>query len=141
DHATARRVCERAWSRPPLSCLVKRVRFGFDDHRVRSLCALGRSLWLLGKADEARSAAARVVQEAETFGHPIPLAIALAGIAPVFVWTGELEVAQAHVNRLTEHTAQHSMSIHAAVGRGFQGQLAVERGDHSAGLEALLEVS
>jgi predicted ATPase len=54
---------------------------------------------------------------------------------------GEWEVAQTHVTRLTEHTAQHSMSIHAAVARGLQGQLAVERGDHTAGLEALLEVS
>jgi tetratricopeptide (TPR) repeat protein len=52
---------------------------------------------------------------------------------------GEWEVAQAYVSRLTEHTAQHSMGIHAAVGRGFQGQLAVERGDPTAGLEALLE--
>jgi predicted ATPase/DNA-binding winged helix-turn-helix (wHTH) protein len=140
DHATARRVCERAWSRPAASSLVKPARFGFDDHRVRSLCALVRSLWLLGKADEARSAASRVVQQAEEFGHPIPLAIALAGIAPLWVWLGEWEVAQAYVSRLTQHTAQHSMSIHAAVGRGFQGQLAVERGDPAAGLEALLEV-
>lgn len=140
DHATARRVCERAWPTPPLSSLVKRVRFGFDDHRVRSLCALVRSLWLLGNADEARSAASRVLQEAEKFGHPIPLAIVLAGIAPVWVWMGEWEVAQAYVSRLTEHTAQHSMGIHAAVGRGFQGQLAVERGDPTAGLETLLEV-
>ncbi len=141
DHATARRLCEQAWSRPPLSSLVTRVRFGFDDQRVRALCALVRSLWLLGNADEARSAASRVVQEAEQFGHPIPLAIVLAGIAPVWVWMGEWEVAQAYVSRLTQHTAQHSMSIHAAVCRGFQGQLAVERGDPAAGLEALLEAS
>jgi predicted ATPase/DNA-binding winged helix-turn-helix (wHTH) protein len=140
DHTTARRVCEGAWSKPPLSSLVKRVRFGFDDHRVRSLCALVRSLWLLGNADAARSAASRALQEAEKFGHPIPLTLALAGIAPVWVWMGEWEVAQAYVSRLTEHTAQHSMSIHAAIGRGFQGQLAVERGDPTAGLEALLEV-
>jgi hypothetical protein len=58
----------------------------------------------------------------------------------VWVWLGEWEVAQAYVRRLTEHSAQHSMSIHAAVGRGFQGQLAVERGDPTAGLETLLEV-
>jgi tetratricopeptide (TPR) repeat protein len=139
DHATARRVSERAWSRPPLSSLVKRVRFGFDDHRVRSLCTLVRSLWLLGNADEARSTASRVLEEAEKFGHPIALAFALTGIGPVWLWMGEWEVAQAHISRLTQHTAQHSISIHAAVGRGFQGQLAVERGDPSAGLEALLE--
>lgn len=140
DHATARRVCERAWSRPSVSSLVKRVRFGFDDHRVRSLCALVRSLWLLGNANEARTTASRALQEAEKFGHPIALAIGLTGIAPVWVWLGEWEVAQAYVRRLTEHSAQHSMSIHAAVGRGFQGQLAVERGDPTAGLETLLEV-
>ena len=140
DHATARRVCERAWSRPPLSSLVRRVRFGFDDHRVRSLCALVRSLWLLGNAGGACNTAPRVLEEAEKFGHPILLSIALTGIAPVWLWMGEWEVEQAYISRLTEHAAQHSMSIHAAVGRGFQGQLAVERGDPTAGLEALLEV-
>jgi hypothetical protein len=57
----------------------------------------------------------------------------------VWLWMGEWEVAQAHISRLTQHTAQHSISIHAALGRGFQGQLAVERGDPTAGLEALLE--
>jgi predicted ATPase/DNA-binding winged helix-turn-helix (wHTH) protein len=141
DHPTARRICEQAWSRPAPSSLVGRVRFGFDDHRFRTLCALVRSLWLLGNADEARSAASRVLQEAEHFGHPIPLAIVLAGIAPVWIWMGEWEVAQTYVSRLTEHTAQHSMSIHTAVCRGFQGQLAVERGDPTGGLEALLEAS
>jgi predicted ATPase len=140
DHATARRVCERAWSRPPLSTLVRRVRFGFDDHRVRSLCALVRSLWLLGSADRAGRTASRVLEEAEEFGHPIALAIALAGITPVWLWMGEWGVAQAHISQLAEHAAQHSMSIHAAVARGFQGQLAVERGDPDAALEALIEV-
>jgi len=140
DHATARRICERAWSRPPLSNLVKRVRFGFDDHRVRSLCALVRSLWLLGNADEARSTATRVLEEAEKFGHPISLAIVLAGIAPVWLWMGEWEVAQTYITRLTEHAAQHSMSIHGAVAGGLQAQLAMERGDHAAGLVGLHEV-
>jgi predicted ATPase/DNA-binding winged helix-turn-helix (wHTH) protein len=139
DQLAARRLCGQAWSRPPMSSLVRRGRFGFDDHRVRSLCALVRSQWLLGNADEARRTAVRVLQEAESFGHPIPLAIALAGIAPVWVWAGELEVAQAYVNRLSEHTAQNSMGIHNAVARGFQGQLAAERGDPAAGLEALGE--
>lgn len=140
DHATARRVCERAWSRPPLSGLVKRVRFGFDDHRVRSLSSLVRSLWLLGSADRAARTASRVLEEAEQFGHPIALAIALVGITPVWLWMGEWGVAQTYISQLTEHAAQHSMTIHGAVARGFQGQLAVERGDPGAGLEALTEV-
>jgi predicted ATPase/DNA-binding winged helix-turn-helix (wHTH) protein len=141
DHVTARRVCEQSWGRPPRFSLVRRAGFELDDHRVRSLCALVRSLWLLGKAEEAQRTAVRVLQEAERIGHPIPLANALAGIAPLWIWVGELEVAQAYVSRLSEHAAQHSMAIHTAVARGLQGHLAVERGDAAAGLEALREGS
>jgi predicted ATPase/DNA-binding winged helix-turn-helix (wHTH) protein len=139
DQPAARRLCEQAWSRPPLSSVVKRVRFGFGDHRVRALCALVRSLWLLGKADEARSAASRVLQEADQFGHPHSVAMVLAGIAPVWLWMGEWDAAQACLSRLAEHTAQYSMGIHVAVVRGFQGQLAVELGDATAAVEALLD--
>jgi predicted ATPase/DNA-binding winged helix-turn-helix (wHTH) protein len=141
EQPTARRLCEQAWSKPPLTSLVNRVRFGCDDHRIRTLCALVRTLWLLGRADEARTAASRVLQEAEQLGHPIPMAIVLAGVAPVSLWMGEWDAAQAYVSRLGEHTAQYSMGIHAAVVRGFQGQLALEQGDVAAGHEALLEAS
>jgi hypothetical protein len=67
------------------------------------------------------------------------LANVLVGIAPVWIWMGELEVAHRYVSRLTEHAAQHSMALHSAVASGFQGQLAVERGDFAAGLGLLRE--
>jgi predicted ATPase len=139
DHVTARRVCDQSWSRPPLLSLVRRVRFGFDDHRIRSLCALVRSLWLLGNADQARRTAARVLREAEEFGHAVPLANVLVGIAPLWVWMGDLDTAQAYASRLAEDAAECSMGIHTAIANGFKGQLALERGNPAAGLEPLRE--
>jgi predicted ATPase len=139
DQLTARAICERAWSRPPRSSPLGTVRFSFDEHRIRSLCSLVRALWLLGKADEARSTIPRVIEQAERFGHPIAIAIAIAGVTPVWLWAGEWNAAEDYTNRLLEHAEQHSMAIHQSLARGLQGQLAVERGHSEAGLHALLE--
>jgi predicted ATPase/DNA-binding winged helix-turn-helix (wHTH) protein len=141
DHAAARRLGERAWSSPPLTRLVKRVRFGFDDHRLRALCGWARSLWLLGRLDEARSAIPRVLQEAERFGHPIALGFVLTWLTPIWLCTGDWEEADEHLGRLVAHAEQHSLWQNRLVGRGFRGQLAVERGEPAVGLEALQEAT
>jgi tetratricopeptide (TPR) repeat protein len=141
DHVTARRLGERAWSGPPLTSLVKRVRFGFDDHRIRALCGWARSLWLLGLADEARSAIPRVVREAERSGHPIPLARALCMLTEVWLWTGDWDAAEEYSRRLIAHAEEHSLRGARATGRGLQGQVSLERGDAHAGLQALLEAT
>jgi len=137
NHVTARRVCERAWSSAPHTSVVKCVRFGFDDHRIRALCGWARSLWLLGQVDDARIAVPRVMQEAERFGHPIALSVALSWLTSVWLWTGEWDAAEAYAARLVAHAEQHSLTVYRAVGHGLQGQLAVERGDVSEGLIVL----
>jgi predicted ATPase/DNA-binding winged helix-turn-helix (wHTH) protein len=141
DHATARHLGERAWSGPPLTSLVKRVRFGFDDHRIRALCGWARSLWLLGLPDEARSAIPRVVQEAERSGHPIPLARSLCMLTEVWLWTGDWDAADQYCRRLIAHAEEHSLRGAYATARGLQGQLSLGRGDLHAALLALLEAT
>jgi predicted ATPase/DNA-binding winged helix-turn-helix (wHTH) protein len=141
DHATARRLGERAWSGPPLTSLVKRVRFGFDDHRIRALCGWARSLWLLGLADEARTAIPRVAREAERSGHPIPSARALCMLTHIWLWTGDWDAAEEYSRRLIAHAEEHSLRGAYASARGLQGQLSLERGDARAGLQALLEAT
>lgn len=141
DHATAVRLGERAWSGPPLTSLVKRVRFGFDDHRIRGLCGWARSLWLLGLADEARSAIPKVAQEAERSGHPIPLSRALCMLTHIWLWTGDWDAAEEYSRRVIAHAQEHSLRGAIASGRGLQGQLSLERGDAHAALEALLEAT
>jgi predicted ATPase/DNA-binding winged helix-turn-helix (wHTH) protein len=138
NHEIALRIGERAWSSPSLTGL-KRVRFGFDDHRVRALCGIAESFWLIGKADEARAAVPRVVQEAERFGHPIVLAVALFSLSRVWFWTGDWRMADEYSRRLVAHAEQHSMVAYESLGRLLQGQLAVERGEISTGVEALRE--
>jgi tetratricopeptide (TPR) repeat protein len=119
--------------------LVKRVRFGFDDHRIRALCGWARSLWLLGLADEARSAIPRVAQEAERSGHPIPLSRALCMLTHVWLWTGDWDAAEEYSRRVIAHAEEHSLRGAYLSGRGLQGQLSLERGDARAGLQTLLE--
>ena len=141
DHAIARRFGARAWSGLPLRSVVKRARFSFCDHRIRALSGLARSLWLLGKADEACSAVPRVVQEAEQFGHPIALAVALSWVTPIWLWTGEWEAADEYSQRLVAHAEEHSLEVYRCAGRAYQGQLCVERGEADLGLQVLQEAS
>jgi predicted ATPase/DNA-binding winged helix-turn-helix (wHTH) protein len=141
DHATARRLGARAWSGPSLRSVAKRARFSFCDHRIRALGGLARSLWLLGKADEACSAVPRVVQEAEQFGHPIALAVALSWVTPIWLWAGERQAADEYSHRLVAHAEEHSLDVYRCVGRAYQGELAVERGEAEVGLEMLQEAS
>jgi len=141
DHVTARRLGERGWSGPPMTSLVKRVRFGFDDHRIRALSGWARSLWLLGLADEARDAIPRVVREAERSGHPIPLARSLGMLTEILLWTGDLDAAEEYCRRQLAHAEEHSLRGAYATGRGLQGRLSLERGDLHAALLALLEAT
>jgi tetratricopeptide (TPR) repeat protein len=136
---TRNRAFERARTSLLLPSVVKRVRFGFDDHRIRALCGWVQNLWIVGKADEARSAIPRVVRAAEQFKHPIALAESLASVTSVWLWSGDRHAADEYLGRLNAHAEQHSLGVYRLVGRVLQGQLAVERGDAGAGLEALQE--
>jgi tetratricopeptide (TPR) repeat protein len=139
EHASARCIGEGAWFSPQLTGRVKRARFGFDDHRIRALCGWARSLWMLGKADEARLAVPRILREAERFGQPTALAVVLSWLTPVWVWSGDWETADEYLSRLRTHAEQFPIGIYRFVAQALQGELAIERGQAAVGLETLLE--
>ena len=61
--------------------------------------------------------------------HSLTLSIALIWAISVFLWTGDLESAEEHIDRLISQSESHSLAPYLAVGRGFRAELAIRRGD------------
>lgn len=112
--------------------------FGYD-HRIRALVALARSLWIMGRTEQAVSVAWQAINDAEQLRHPISICIALIYAAPVFTWNGAWEVADILIERLIAYAAQHMLGPYHAVGKGLKGELLVQRGDAAAGIGLLEE--
>jgi hypothetical protein len=77
------------------------------------------------------------VAKAASLGHPVTLAIALAWALPVLLWAGELAEAEAAAARFVSHSESHSLTPYLAVGRGFMGELAIQRSDPHNGVAGL----
>lgn len=99
--------------------------------------ALARTLWLQGHPGQALERAHQSIEDAVSEGHPVPLSRALIWGISVFLWAGDLETAEEHIARLISHSQSHSLGPYLAVGRGYQGALAIQRGDAKAGVEDL----
>jgi predicted ATPase len=65
----------------------------------------------------------------------------LNGAISVFLWTGDLESAEEHIDWFMAHAEAHSMAPYLIVGRGFRGELAIRRGEAKDGVENLLRCS
>jgi predicted ATPase len=137
DQVRGLELAEQALARPPLSKLVNRVRFGFDDHRIRCLCAWARCLFVLGYPEQARRAVVRVVEEAGQLGHAVALGLALVWSTPTLIWLGDWESAQQAIDRLQTHARQNGLEAYQGLARGLQGHLLIERDEIDAGLEVL----
>ncbi|GGC75263.1 ATP-binding protein [Chelatococcus reniformis] len=109
---------------------------GFDG-RVLAAAILARTLWLRGYPDQAVKRAVLTTEEAEAVAHPLTLSIALVWAVSVLLWVGDLERAQASIDRLFARAELHSLGPYLAVGRGFQGELAIRRGAADGGVADL----
>jgi predicted ATPase/DNA-binding winged helix-turn-helix (wHTH) protein len=102
---------------------------------ARSVCA--RGLWLLGFPDQALTVAGESVAEAVELGHPGTIAYVIASAVFVYLRTGRWARVDALTEQLSVHVAKHRLSTYAPVGIGWQGSLAVLRGQSSLGTELL----
>ncbi|PKA41523.1 helix-turn-helix transcriptional regulator [Rhizobium sullae] len=132
----ARAALEAALRYGPHSDRTTTDYLGFDG-RMLAGAILARTLWLQGHPDQAVKRALLTVKEAEALDHPLTLSIALVWAVSVFLWVGDLERADEHINRLFSRAELHSFGPYLAVGRGFQGELAIRRGDAESGVESL----
>lgn len=133
-HRDALKMLEAAW-RGPGTERISTV-YGFD-HRNRAGISLARELWLQGRPEQARQLAQQTVGEAAQMDHPITLCIALIWAVSIDIWSGDLDAAEANIDRFIAHAESRSMGPYLAVGRGVKGELAIRRGDAQSGVATI----
>jgi predicted ATPase/DNA-binding winged helix-turn-helix (wHTH) protein len=136
DLLDARAELEAALDRGPRSQRSTTAYLGFEG-KILAKAILARNLWLQGHPDQAMERAREAVDEAAAMDHSLTLAIALIWAISIFVWTGELQSAEAYVDRLIALAESHSFAPYLLVARGFKGELAIRRGDARGGVESL----
>ncbi|WEX90891.1 winged helix-turn-helix domain-containing protein [Sinorhizobium garamanticum] len=107
--------------------------------RIRAIVQYARCLMVQGSASLAKRTAARAVQDATAYGHPIPRCIALAYAASTYIWKGDWDDAISLADELATVSQQHSLTAFHAVSTGLKGELDVRRGLPSEGIRQLRE--
>jgi predicted ATPase len=138
DLTGARAQLEAAVRREPRSPRTTTIYLGFEG-RYLAGAILARTLWLQGHPAQAMERARQTVKEAAGMDHSLTLAIALIWGISVFLWTGDLQSAEEHIDWLIASSESHSLAPYLAVGRGFQGELAIRRGEAKDGVDSLLD--
>src|SRR5262249_957931 len=112
------------------------IHLGFDHHDWAGI-ALARTLWLQGLPVQAVACARRTVENAASKGHPVTLSGTLNRAISVFLWTGDLQSAERHLDWFISHAESHGLLPWLTVGRGIKGQLTLRRGDTEEGVRNL----
>jgi predicted ATPase/DNA-binding winged helix-turn-helix (wHTH) protein len=139
EHDRARTELEAALAAGPRSERTTTLYLGLDGH-VLAGAILARTLWLQGHPDQAVDRAHRTIADAAAMDHALSLCIALSWGISVFDWVGDLPVLEEHVDRFISRSAPNAFAPYLEVGRGWQGVVALRRGNAAAGV-AVLEQS
>jgi predicted ATPase/DNA-binding winged helix-turn-helix (wHTH) protein len=108
------------------------------DPRMTAGAFLARVLWLQGFPDQATRIAENSIEDARAANHVTSLCPALALAAcPIALWTGNLTAAESCIGTLLDHSTRHPLARWRAFGRGYEGVLAIKRGDVASGLRLL----
>jgi tetratricopeptide (TPR) repeat protein len=107
------------------------------DRHFRAGIALARTLWLQGYPAQAVERARETVKLAERMDHPASLTVLLTWVASIFLWTGDLQSAEEHINSSVAIAESYSLGPLAAVGRARKAQLAIRRGDALDGVASM----
>ncbi len=136
DLSDARAELEAALRREPRSRRTTTIYLGFEGKSLAG-AILARNLWLQGFPAQAVERARQTISDAAEMDHSLTLSISLIWGISVFLWAGDLQSAERHTDWLIAHSESHSLAPYLAVGRGFQGELAIRRGDAKGGVELL----
>jgi hypothetical protein len=135
DNHEVRRHARIALAAAPVhSSKLDAASFG-QLHWMRSI--LARNLWVLGYPERAMATTEEAVQEADDLNHPHPLCYILMSCVMVPLETGDWQRAEELVHRLSSLATKHHLFTYARASIGWQGRLAVSRGDLSSGVELL----
>ena len=132
----ARAEIEAALRYGPISRETNRTQLGFDGHCIASV-TLAKILWLQGHPARAMQQVRQALKDAASLDHAVTLSVVLIWAIVLFLWAGDLESAEDHVTWFVARARASYSGIYLAVGRAFEGQLAVLRGDAKYGIERL----
>jgi predicted ATPase/DNA-binding winged helix-turn-helix (wHTH) protein len=99
--------------------------------------ALARTLWLQGDPAAAMQYVNKTLRESASTSHPVTFLVALIYTISVLIWNGDLDEADRQIGRFISHANTYASKSHVILGRCFQGQLAICRGDNENGLVSL----
>jgi tetratricopeptide (TPR) repeat protein len=98
---------------------------------------LARTLWLQGYPAQAVERTDQVIRAAERTNHPTSRVGVLAWAPGIFLWTGDFESAERHIDSSIALAESYSLAPFVTLGRGFKAVLATRRGDAKGGVESL----
>ena len=111
-----------------------------NDHRVRGLITLSRTLWVSGQPERAVETARQAVATAMRSGKPLDTCFALIFTAPVHLWCGHWDAAQQVLDQLANHSHWQVLKPFHSTAIALQGALLIGRGDTERGVAMILEV-
>lgn len=108
-----------------------------NDHRVRGLIALSRTLWLSGLPDRAMATAREAVSTAMRSGKPLDTCFALLFTTPVYLWCGRWDATQEALEQLVKHTHWPVLKPFHSSAAALQGALLIGREETEQGIAML----
>jgi predicted ATPase/DNA-binding winged helix-turn-helix (wHTH) protein len=105
-----------------------------NDHRVRGLIVLSRTLWLSGLPERAMATAQQAVSTAMRSGKPLDTCFALLFTTPVYLWCGRWDAAQDALEQLVNHMHWAVLKPFHSCAAALQGALLIGREDTQRGV-------
>lgn len=128
NHDFALELLERSLRWFEVNLPAQRFRFGLDQN-VAGKSFLARTLWVLGRVDEAKDLASRAVSEAMQLDHANTLCCALAeGECTVHGLEGDVEAVQRAAASLRHAARQHGLGFWDTYGAVFETWATMESG-------------
>jgi predicted ATPase/DNA-binding winged helix-turn-helix (wHTH) protein len=134
DNHEVRRHARIALAAPVHSSKLNVASFG-SVHSAKHV--LAHNLWVLGYPHQAMVMAAEAVQEADDLNRPFTFCYVLNSGVVVALETGDWQKAKELIHRLSTIATKYEFLTYARLSVGWQGRLAVSRGDLSRGIELL----
>jgi len=104
-------------------------------NKVRHI--LANNLWVMGYPDQAAAMAKEAIEESEALNHPPTLCYVLMSTVVISLERGDLQRADELIQRLAEIATKHGLLTYVRAAGGWQGRLAVSRGELSRGIQLL----
>jgi hypothetical protein len=136
DQAAARRYFDAGFAQAG----ARHLQLCGNDHRVRGLITLSRTLWVSGHPEHAVETARQAVATAMRSGKPLDTCFALIFTTPVHLWCGHWDAAQQVLDQLVNHSHWQVLKPFHSTAVALQGALLIGRGETERGIAMILEV-